>query len=568
MSYLALARRYRPADFDNIQSQHHITRTLRNAVKLGRISHAYLFCGPRGTGKTTTARVLAKALNCEKGPTPDPCGECTVCKEIALGSSPDVFEIDAASNRGIDDIRDLRENVRYTPVGGRYKIYIIDEIHRLTKEAFDALLKTLEEPPAHVIFIFATTEPQSLPGTILSRTQRYDFKRIPVSALAEAVNSVALKEGLSIDPNAALLIAKKADGSFRDALSLLDQLLSFSGGNISGEMAAEILGLVKTELLFSLSESIITHDTKSALNILREYISDGGDPSELSEAFTGYIRNLMLIKNGIDDLELLEMDKSELSRARELLTEIDTADILRYFTLLADYKASLRQGQDPNIGLEVTMVKLANLDRAVSLETLLKKQAGPQSTDFPPKAGKSETKSQMSHSKDLSNFEFSSGDSLKSVPQPSPDIGFVPTDSIDFAYEKAISPTGNVIEDWDGFCKFLSHRNKSKFAMLSICKPQKLEADVLTLLINSGFKIHHEQLSKPENKSFLESMLLEYFKKNIRLNFLSGTANTSNNVERSSSGLETDKSQAVSLLNDLPPVKKLYDLLDGEILEQ
>ncbi len=167
MSYLALARRYRPGDFENILSQHHVTTTFKNAVKSGRISHSYLFCGPRGTGKTTTARVLAKALNCEKGPTPEPCGQCNVCKEITMGSSPDVFEIDAASNRGIDDIRDLRENVRYAPVGGKYKIYIIDEVHRLTKEAFDALLKTLEEPPSHVIFIFATTEPQSLPATIL-----------------------------------------------------------------------------------------------------------------------------------------------------------------------------------------------------------------------------------------------------------------------------------------------------------------------------------------------------------------------------------------------------------------
>jgi DNA polymerase-3 subunit gamma/tau len=241
MSYLALARKYRPGNFENIVSQHHITTTLKNAVELGRISHAYLFCGPRGTGKTTTARVLAKALNCEKGPTPEPCGVCTVCVEIARCSSPDVFEIDAASNRGIDDIRELRENVRYAAVGGRYKIYIVDEVHRLTKEAFDALLKTLEEPPSHVIFIFATTEPQALPPTILSRTQRYDFKRIPVSALAEAINSIAQKESLTIDPDAALMVAKKADGSLRDAISLLDQLSSFSENRIDVARAAEVL---------------------------------------------------------------------------------------------------------------------------------------------------------------------------------------------------------------------------------------------------------------------------------------------------------------------------------------
>ncbi|NLI15737.1 MAG: DNA polymerase III subunit gamma/tau, partial [candidate division Zixibacteria bacterium] len=189
MTYLALARRYRPADFESILAQKRITRTLANAITTGRISHAYLFCGPRGTGKTSTARVLAKSLNCKNGPTATPCGECSNCLEIKQGNSPDVFEIDAASNRGIDDIRELRENVRYSPAASRYKIYIIDEVHRLTHEAFDAILKTLEEPPPHVIFIFATTEPQALPATILSRTQRFDFRRVPVSALAEAINN-------------------------------------------------------------------------------------------------------------------------------------------------------------------------------------------------------------------------------------------------------------------------------------------------------------------------------------------------------------------------------------------
>ena len=206
MSYLALARRYRPEDFTKILAQNHITKTLTNAVSSGRISQAYLLCGPRGTGKTSTARVLAKSLNCETGPTSTPCCECINCKEIKAGISPDVFEIDAASNRGIDDIRELRENVRYAPVSSRYRVYIIDEVHRLTQEAFDALLKTLEEPPPHVVFIFATTEPQNLPATILSRTQRFDFKRVPVSVLAETVNNVAKSEGLEIEPKAAVLM--------------------------------------------------------------------------------------------------------------------------------------------------------------------------------------------------------------------------------------------------------------------------------------------------------------------------------------------------------------------------
>jgi len=280
MSYLALARRYRPDDFSGILAQNHITKTLTNAVSSGRISQAYLFCGPRGTGKTSTARVLAKSLNCEKGPTPTPCSECNNCKEIKAGVSPDVFELDAASNRGIDDIRELRENVRYAPVASRYKIYIIDEVHR----AFDALLKTLEEPPAHVIFIFATTEPQQLPATILSRTQRFDFKRVPVSTLAEAVNDVAKTEEMEIEPKAALLIARKADGSLRDALSLLDQLTSFSDGKITTESTSEILGLVKSDFLFDITSAIISHDTAAALEMFSIYFNEGGDIDELARA--------------------------------------------------------------------------------------------------------------------------------------------------------------------------------------------------------------------------------------------------------------------------------------------
>ncbi len=391
MSYLALARRYRPNDFDGILSQNHITTTLKNAVVSGRISHAYLLCGPRGTGKTTTARVLAKALNCEKGPTPEPCGECTVCKEITAGSSPDVFEIDAASNRGIDDIRELREKVRYSPIGGRYKIYIIDEVHRLTKEAFDALLKTLEEPPAHVIFIFATTQPQALPATILSRTQRYDFKRIPISALVNAVNAIASEEGITIDPAAALLVAKKADGSFRDALSLLDQLSSYSDSAIDAARTAEILGLVKTEFLRDLTQAIITRDAPATLAKLGEFIKSGGDAMELAEALSAYFRALLLIKNGVDDIEQLELDVTEFDDARQMVADIDIVDLLRYFTVLADYRSLVKQGLDPIYSFETSVVKMASMDRAMSLEELFKSSRSiPDSVTQRPGAGTSQ----------------------------------------------------------------------------------------------------------------------------------------------------------------------------------
>jgi DNA polymerase-3 subunit gamma/tau len=555
MSYLALARRYRPGDFDTILSQHHITTTLKNAVSSGRISHAYLFCGPRGTGKTTTARVLAKALNCEKGPTAEPCGECTVCREITIGSSPDVFEIDAASNRGIDDIRELRENVRYSPVGGRYKIYIIDEIHRLTREAFDALLKTLEEPPSHVIFVFATTDPQALPATILSRTQRYDFRRIPVSALAEAVNSVARKEGLSIDPNAALLVAKKADGSLRDALSLLDQLSSFSDSNIDLEMAADILGLVKTDMLFTIAQAVIGHDAAGALSQLSEFIRSGGDPPELAAALSGYIRTLLLIKNGIDDTELLELDKAELEKASKLVAEIDPVDILRYFTALADYKWSVKQGQDPAFALEATVVKMAAMDRAISLEELLKgAQMDSISRGF---AGGSGRNTPAKKNQRESDKSIRSGVLGKSAAENSP------ANTIPKRKKSGGSLSLEAISaEWDDFCRFVFKRDKAIFAHLGMCRPTVFDDGLLTIAVNGNGNFQYEQLSRPRKKSALKSLLEEYFSSGFKLKLLAGSYRAEDRDPMPANRKSEEEFEGS------PGVKKLFDLLGGEIIGQ
>ncbi|UCC79261.1 MAG: DNA polymerase III subunit gamma/tau, partial [Candidatus Zixiibacteriota bacterium] len=560
MSYLALARKYRPGDFENIISQHHITTTLKNAVKLGRISHAYLFCGPRGTGKTTTARVLAKALNCDKGPTPEPCGECTVCIEIARCSSPDVFEIDAASNRGIDDIRELRENVRYAPVGGRYKIYIVDEVHRLTKEAFDALLKTLEEPPAHVIFIFATTEPQALPPTILSRTQRYDFKRIPVSSLAEAINSIAQKEGLTIDPDAALMLAKKADGSLRDAISLLDQLSSFSDGNISIAGAGEILGIVKTEFLSDITGALIAHDTSKALSLFGQFVKSGGDSQELAEALTGYIRSLLLIKNGVEDVTIIEMEKGEVEQAKGILDDIESVDLLRFYTILADYKQMVKSGQDPRFGFEALLVKMASMDRAVKLEDLLKNhRPGPGNYNAPPIPSGSTTK-ERSEKRDTK--PYNSGFNSYFAPareSASPVNRKNPVEPLKYQGDLSI---GIISENWDNFCSFISQEDKAIFAHLSLSMPSQYENDVLKIGMDDSHKFQFEQLNKIGNKKSLEKYLKKYFSKDIRLNIIQGPN------EGRKSGDFPNNLNPEKLFNGSPEVKKLFDLMDGEILTQ
>ena len=281
MSYIVFARKYRPQAFEEVVGQSHITTTLENAIAQDRVAHAYIFAGPRGVGKTTTARIFAKALNCEKGPTADPCNKCPSCLEITQGSSLDILEIDGASNRGIDEIRNLRENVKFSPSKGRFKVYIIDEVHMLTSEAFNALLKTLEEPPKHVKFIFATTQAHKVPPTILSRCQRFDFRRISIKDIVDSLKAIAKKEDLKVDDDVLILMAKHSDGSMRDAQVVLDQISSFADGRISLEDASKILGAVSDDILFSLAESIKSKDSLKALKIIDDLANEGKDVAQI-----------------------------------------------------------------------------------------------------------------------------------------------------------------------------------------------------------------------------------------------------------------------------------------------
>jgi DNA polymerase-3 subunit gamma/tau len=298
MSYLVLARKYRPQVFDEVIGQDHITGLLSKAVESDRATHAYLFCGPRGIGKTSCARILAKSLNCEKGPTLKPCGTCTACREIAEGRSFDVLEIDGASNRGIDEIRALRENVKFAPGYGHYKIYIVDEVHMLTPEAFNALLKTLEEPPPHVKFIFATTAPNKVPATIISRCQRFDFKRITLKTIVETLQAICEKEKLTVAEDALYTIAKAADGGMRDALSVLDQLCAVSGERVGAGDVFSMLGIVETQLLFEMADALSRKDCAGALDALEKVIDKGKDVKQLTKDLIEHFRNLMIIKVG------------------------------------------------------------------------------------------------------------------------------------------------------------------------------------------------------------------------------------------------------------------------------
>src|SRR5579862_8280947 len=327
VNYQVFARKYRPRDFDSVVGQEHITRTLKNAIEQNRLAHAYLFVGPRGVGKTSTARILAKALNCVKGPTVMPCGECDSCREIARGTSLDVLEIDGASNNGVEQVRELRENVRFAPAHGKFKIYIIDEVHMLTTQAFNALLKTLEEPPAHVKFIFATTEPQKVLPTILSRCQRFDLRRIPANLIVKHLKEIAKKEKVVVDDEALAAIARGAEGGLRDAESTLDQLISFCGNKIEEGDVLSVFGLVAHDQIAALTDAIIDGQTTKALRVLKDLDEIGKDLQRLVADLLDHFRNLLVVTLGEEGVASLQLPDTEIEllKSQAKRTDADAA---------------------------------------------------------------------------------------------------------------------------------------------------------------------------------------------------------------------------------------------------
>ncbi|MCD6417368.1 DNA polymerase III subunit gamma/tau [bacterium] len=368
MSYLVLARKWRPQTFDDVVGQEHITKTLRRSIETGRIAHAYLFTGPRGVGKTTTARILAKALNCLSydAPTPTPCNKCTSCIEITEGRSPDVTEMDGASHRGIDDARDLQANIQYATVG-RYKVIIIDEVHMLTREAFNALLKTLEEPPANVVFIFATTEPNAVPLTIMSRCQRFDFRLINPKKISQQIIKIAEAEGFSITDEASDFIALRAEGSMRDALSMLDQIFAAEPDEeITVETVMKFLGVVPTEAFQKIAEAIEEKDTKSALDELSSLLEGGIDPLQVGKGLVEHFRNVLIAKSNA-----LPQDYPNYSLYEEIAKKHNLRDLLRIVKVLSDKYSAMRRSDTPRYILEEALIYLSLLDEVVDIKALL-----------------------------------------------------------------------------------------------------------------------------------------------------------------------------------------------------
>jgi DNA polymerase-3 subunit gamma/tau len=374
MSYLVLARKWRPQTFDEVVGQATLTRTLKNALASGRIGHAFLFSGARGVGKTTTARILAKALNCAKadGPTPDPCGECASCVEITSGSSMDVQEIDGATNNGVEQVRELRESARYNPARDRFKIWIIDEVHMLSTGAFNALLKTLEEPPPRVKFIFATTEYHKIPDTILSRCQQYDFRMIPAKELVAHLREVAAGEKIAVSDESLARIARAAEGSARDALSLFDQVLSFSGNEVKDEDLAALLGLVDRELLLAASQAVVDGSSLGLLDLVEKLSDYGADYKNFARELLLHFREVLLLKIAPESTSLLAaVVPEERARLRPLAEAYSEEDLLRILDLLAKAEDDLRRSQDPRVTLELALLKMVQMRRLVPFAELV-----------------------------------------------------------------------------------------------------------------------------------------------------------------------------------------------------
>lgn len=524
MAYRVIAREWRPSVFQDVVAQDHIVQTLQNAIRSDRVVQAYLFCGPRGTGKTTMARLLAKAFNCERGPTPEPCGSCGLCTGIAENKSMDVLEIDGASNRGIDEIRQLREEVGFAASRGKRKVYIIDEVHMLTAEAFNALLKTLEEPPPHVVFVLATTEPHRMPETILSRCQRYNFRRISTEAIVGQLRKILEAEGVTAEDEALFLLARKADGALRDAENLLDQALAYTDGPVSAGAVRELLGVIPADVYFELTQAALDSDGASALHAVERVLDGGGDTGEFTQGLLEHVRYLLVarVSDGLAGDDLSAADRARYSEAGGRFQE---EDLLRMLQAVSDLEARLGRVSNPRFWLELTVMKLvkmapslavdevmARLDR---LEDLLRTgKTAPPATPRPeprvePGPPARPRPADPSASADVSG----------EAPPPEVEAPEVPGAPVQA--EPGLSRGDGltleaVREKWPDFVVHVKSEKVSLGTFLAEGRPATLSDRRLELVFKAGNSFHAEQVRR--NGEFLEAATGEFFGVSLRVN--------------------------------------------------
>ena len=513
MSYLVLARKWRPQSFDDIAGQEHITRTLRNAIRSNRIAHAYLFTGVRGVGKTTAARILAKALNCVKGPTPNPCNQCSFCAEITNGNCIDVLEIDGASNRGIDEIRQIIENVRYQPAQCRFKIYVIDEVHQVTKDAFNALLKTLEEPPPSVKFILATTEPHRLPETILSRCQRYDFRRITLREIVRRLEEISRAEGLNISEGALVLLAREADGSMRDAQSLLEQVLACvqpgsekrNESVVDERVLEEILGLAERQVLYDLSNAVIQGNARQCIELIAKVVVEGRDLGRLSRDLVEHFRNLLVVRLAKADAkeaeavagQLLDLPDQEIEDLRTQVADISTETLLDYFDFMAIGDEEVNRSANPRFPLETVLVRLATLPKTLPITQLLERLEKLE--------------------KSLPRAERPASTPVQAEVAPTPQ-------AVASAAPVGGSFTGDKDNLWQSFVSFVGR--EKKFLASHLTAGSALELPPGQLKIAVAERHHLNYLQDPDNLSLLKNLAKRFFGDDVAVHITAVSSET------------------------------------------
>jgi len=571
MSYIVFARKYRPQAFDEVVGQSHITTTLKNAIAQNRVAHAYIFAGPRGVGKTTTARIVAKALNCEKGPTDNPCNTCPSCTEITQGVSLDILEIDGASNRGIDEIRNLRENVKFSPSKGRFKVYIIDEVHMLTQEAFNALLKTLEEPPPHVKFIFATTQAHKVPPTILSRCQRFDFRRISIKDIVVSLKAIAKKEGIKAEEEALILIARHSDGSMRDAQVVLDQIASFTEGKIAPEDASKILGAVSDDILFDLADAIRSKDAVRALKMTEKIADDGKDIVQVILYMIEHFRNLSVAKVSKDPAGLIDASDEKIKKYEEQARKFTVEDILYIVYTLSNTIDFVRKSNMARVPFEVALVKLTRkgsmipaediIDRLEKLESRLASNTGSQLRSEPEPDPSNVSHPMPAAQPNTSKTQLNTPD----APRP-------PAERLQQPRQATPNVKGSIdtiMTAWPAILNCIKDRKISIAMYLKEGIPVRVETNTLSIEFPRSSQFHKEMLESTDCRSLISKAIKDITGHEFRLKFMiSESDNAASNAskgafEESLGFVSKDEDTKESI--DEPIINDALQIFGGEV---
>ena len=502
MSYLVLARKYRPQTFDQVIEQRHVIRTLSNSISSNRVAHAVLFSGPRGTGKTTVARILAKAMNCEAGPQAVPCNDCRSCREITSGHAVDVFEIDGASNNSVDQVRELRDHIQYMPAHSAYKIYVIDEVHMLSMPAFNALLKTLEEPPAHVMFIFATTEPQKIPITILSRCQRHDFRRISLKSIIAHMKTICLEEHFTIPEQSLVLIASEATGSMRDALSLLDQVISCSEGEASHEQVLDMLGVMDRKFVFDLCGAILQGNVGAILNILDDCYNRGHDLRKLYEDMLEHFRNLLIVKMGQHIEKLVDLPESEINQMMAQTNAVSVSMLTQILDNLFREETSIRLATDSKLALEMAFIRLDLIKPALPIDELIDK------LDLLRQEMRGQSVDRLAARRP--GQEPAPSDGERKIDDHQPDARTDQQQSAAEVPTAAADHTSDLTATWQQLYDIICKENPPLAASLTKCRLKRVSADTVEIeVLDNGFTL--KMLAREKNKAILSRICSAYW---------------------------------------------------------